>query len=144
MEIVGCIVTVICILLSNSGGLGGGGALVPIIIFFFRFDLRRAIALSNSTICTSAIVRHLVNASKKHPLKKNEQGEPTGVLVDYNKGILMLPAITLGVIAGALFNTIMPELIILICLVLLLLFVVSMNGKKIISLRKAENLTQRN
>ena len=80
----------------------------------------------------------MVNARTKHPLKKNEQGEPTGVLVDYNIGVLMLPAITLGVTVGAIFNTVMPELIILICLVLLLLFVVSMNGKKIISLRKTE------
>ena len=71
MEIIGFIVTVICLFLSNSGGLGGGGSMVPIIIFFFRFDLKRAIALSNSTICVAAIIRHLVNASKKHPLKKN-------------------------------------------------------------------------
>jgi len=140
LEVFGYIVTVICLFLSNSGGLGGGGSMVPIIIFFFRFDLKRAIAISNSTICCSAIIRHLVNASKKHPLKIDEKGEPTGVLVDYNIGALMLPAITLGVTFGAILNTIMPELVILICLVVLLVGVVTMNGTKIFSMRKAETL----
>ena len=41
--------------------------MVPIILIFFRFDLKRSIALSNSTIFVSACVRYLVNLNKKHP-----------------------------------------------------------------------------
>ena len=50
----------------------------------------------------------------------------------------MLQAITLGVTGSAILNTIMPDLIILICLVILLIVVVSMNGLKIIKMRKVE------
>jgi len=125
--------------LSNSGGLGGGGTMIPILILFFRFDLKRSIALSNSTIFVSALIRFLVNAPKHHPLKKDTDGNPTGVLVDYNIAILMLPVITLGVTAGAILNTIMPDVVILALLIILLSGVVTMNGISIIKMRKSEN-----
>lgn len=124
--------TFILLALSNSGGLGGGGAMVPVLMIFFRFDLKRAIALSNSTIFISALIRFLVNSRQTHPLKKDTESKPTGVLVDYNIGIVMLPAITLGVTAGAILNTVMPEVVILALLTLLLVGVVTMNGIKIV------------
>jgi uncharacterized membrane protein YfcA len=69
LEIAGFVMTFLIIFFSNAGGLGGGGSMVPIILIFFRFDLKRSIALSNSTIFVSALIRYLVNLPKKHPTK---------------------------------------------------------------------------
>jgi uncharacterized membrane protein YfcA len=128
--------TFMIIFFSNAGGLGGGGSMVPVILIFFKFDIKRSIALSNSTIFVSATIRYLVNLSKKHPTKKDLEDKPTGVLVDYNIAILMLPALMMGVTFGAILNTIMPEVIILIGLCILMSYVVYTNFRSIFRLAK--------
>jgi hypothetical protein len=42
---------------ANIGGIGGGGLIIPVSISMFGFTTKDAVAISNSTICTGAIVR---------------------------------------------------------------------------------------
>ena len=49
-----------------------------------------------------------------------------GVLVDYTMATIMLPAVVVGVIAGAIVNKLFPEILLAITLVLLLsLFIIA-------------------
>ena len=126
LEYVGLVVVFFVLMFTNAGGIGGGGTLLPVAIVFFRFDLKRAIALSNSTICVSAIVRYLMNSRKPHPLK-----ETNGLLVDYNIGILILPSIFLGVVIGSAFQKMGSTLVLLAAYVCLMVGIVWMNCAKI-------------
>ena len=72
-----------------------------------------------------------MNAKYNHPTKTTPDGKPTGVLVDYNITILMLPLIIIGVAFGAVLYIILPAIVILIVLVLLLIGLVILNGRKI-------------
>ena len=83
----------------------------------FGFDLKSAIALGNSSTAVAAILRYFINLPKSHPLK-----EGNGVLVDYTLATIMLPAIVVGVIAGAIVNKLFPEILLAITLVLLLTY----------------------
>jgi len=137
LEYVGFFVTFICIVGTNAGGLGGGGVMLPVLIVFFRFDLKRAIAMSNSTIAVSGFIRYLMNLGKPHPLKA-----PHGLLVDYDIGILMLPVIFLGVVVGSAFQKQAPVLLLLVSYVLLMVGIVSMNCAKIFQLVKEHKQVQ--
>ena len=53
-----------------------------------------------------------------------------GVLVDYTLATIMLPAVVVGVIAGAIVNKLFPSIILAITLVLLLsLFIIATSIK---------------
>jgi uncharacterized membrane protein YfcA len=136
LEYGGCLFTIFIFIFANAGGLAGGGTTLPCIMIFFRFDFKRAVALSNVTICISSLMRYLINAKYTHPTKSTPDGKPTGVLVDYNITILMLPLIIIGVSLGATLYIVLPALSILIVLVVLLVGLIILNGRKIFIMSK--------
>ena len=93
--------------------------MIPVTLYLFGFDLKSAIALSNSSVAVASIIRFLQNLPKSHPLK-----EGNGVLVDYTLATIMLPAIVVGVIAGGIVNKVFPSVILAGALVLLLLYLI--------------------
>ena len=117
LELWGMMVIYAALWLANMGGVGGGGMCVPIGILFFKFDPKNAIALSNFSIFLSSAIRYILNMPKPHPLKNG-----TGILVDLNLAVIMLPLIISGVSFGVILNIIMPDLIIVICFVSLLCY----------------------
>ena len=62
LEIIGYFVAVFIFVFANAGGLAGGGTPLPLMMIFFKFDLKRAVVLSNSTVMTSSLIRYLMNA----------------------------------------------------------------------------------
>ena len=106
---------------------------VPIGIAFFKLDPKNAIALSNFSIFLSSAMRYLLNAPKSHPLKNG-----TGILVDMNLALIMLPLIISGVSFGVMLNMIMPDIIIVLCFVGLLIYLGYGVLKKGIGLYKKE------
>jgi uncharacterized membrane protein YfcA len=118
---------------ANMGGIGGGGMLVPVCMIFFRFNATNAIPLSNFSIFLSSVQRCLLNSKKSHPLKNG-----TGLLVDYNLAIVMLPAIISGVSVGGIIHRLLPALIINVFYIVLLAFLLSTLFKKFMAIRKAE------
>jgi uncharacterized membrane protein YfcA len=114
-EYIGSLVVYFILILANSGGLGGGGVITPVALIFFGFDPKNAIPLSNASIFFAAIIRYFYNFDKRNTKKG------FGVLVNYDYGILMLPAIVVGSALGVVIFVILPELIIIIALTLLLL-----------------------
>ena len=59
MELLACLVTIVALFYSNCGGLGGGGIMIPVTLYLFGFDLKSAIALSNSSVAVASIIRYL-------------------------------------------------------------------------------------
>ena len=106
---------------------------MPITMIFFGFDAKDAIALSNSSIVTSAIVRYMQNFNKPHPLKNG-----TGVIVDYTIPTVMLPSIVVGVTLGAIVFKVFPSIYLvgLLLIVMGLLFVTT--TKKLLKIIKNE------
>ena len=118
MEFWGMVVCFFVLWVANMGGVGGAGMLVPIIVLFFKFDFKNSIALSNFSIFLSSLLRYILNFNKPHPLKNK-----TGLLVDYNLGILMLPMIISGVSIGVILNLMFPSLVIIIFYIVFLSFI---------------------
>ena len=117
LELWGMMVVFGALILANMGGVGGGGMVVPIAILFFKLDAKNAIALSNFSIFLSSAIRYILNAPLPHPLKNG-----TGILVDLNLAVIMLPLIISGVSFGVMLNMIMPDIIIVIAFVGLLMY----------------------
>ena len=107
MEFSGMIATFWMLWVANMGGIGGGGTLVPICVFFFNMSMGNAIPLSNFSIFLSSAQRYLLNSTQSHPSKNG-----TGVLVDYNLAIIMLPCIISGVSVGGIVNNLLPKIIV--------------------------------
>ena len=59
IELVACLVTIVALFYSNCGGLGGGGIMIPVTLYLYGFDLKSAIALSNSSVAVASIIRYL-------------------------------------------------------------------------------------
>ena len=56
-EFIGILVLPPLLAFANVGGVGGGGLIIPITVSLFGFNTKEAIALSNFTIFTGALVR---------------------------------------------------------------------------------------
>ena len=52
--------TVATLIIANMAGLGGGGTMVPVLQGFFKFDPKNAVAISNSSIFVSSIIRFIL------------------------------------------------------------------------------------
>lgn len=83
-------------------GVAGGGTLVPWIRLMFNFNAADAIAISNSSIASGAVCSFIVNFNKRHPVKKNLDGQPSGLVLDYNIAAVALPMGVVGSAIGAI------------------------------------------
>ena len=117
MEFWGFLAVIAILVITNVAGIGGGGTVVPVVMIFLRFDAKNSIALSNFSIFLSSLIRYIINSSQSHPLKNG-----TGILVDMNLAILMLPLIISGVSIGVILNILMPNVIIIASYALALIY----------------------
>jgi uncharacterized membrane protein YfcA len=121
-------------------GMGGGGTMVPLLRMIFNFTAVQSIVLSNATIAVSGFIGYVFNINKKHPLKKDLDGKPSGTLMDYSIGIVIMPMGAVGAACGAIVSLILPEPIIITVLTLMLVYIFYATTKKWYNMRKAENV----
>ena len=134
MEFWGLIQLIYILFIANVGGVGGGGVQFPCLIGFFKLGAKFAIPLSNFSIFLSSFIRYIANRKKPHPLK-----EGTGLLVDYDYGMIMLPCIVSGISIGGIIHYIMPEIIINIVFIIIMLTVPVSGFIKCLQMIKEEN-----
>jgi uncharacterized membrane protein YfcA len=103
--------------------MGGGGTMVPLNRMFFNFNVAQSIAISNATVAVSGFIGYVFNLRKKHPLKKDLDGNPSGTLLDYSIGIVILPMGAVGSAFGAIVGLILPEPIIIAVLTVVLSYI---------------------
>jgi len=73
MEIIGFVIMFVAFSLAMAGGIGGGGVTVPINLIFFNFPFTNAVALSKICIFSGSLVKFIMDAPRKSPLKGEEQ-----------------------------------------------------------------------
>jgi uncharacterized membrane protein YfcA len=125
----------LCALLSAGGGIGGGALFIPIYLIIYGLTAHQAIPLSKITIFGLAIGGFSVLYSKRHPYRD-------APLIDYDLGLLLIPCILLGTIAGVYLNVIFPAFVIVVSLVLLLTYTSFVTWKKSFSLYREESEAQ--
>lgn len=134
------IITIIAIFvgafIAAGGGLGGGGIFVPVFILLLKFDAKSAAALSQATIFGGSMVNLVMNFREQHP-NQNRSHRP---LTDFNTILILEPMLLGGTVIGVLLNEILPDPIILVCLILVLTIAEYRMVKKGISQYKTENL----
>jgi uncharacterized membrane protein YfcA len=116
-----------------SGGSSGGGTLIFFLRVMFQFTAGNAIAISNTSIATGAIVSYILNFKKKHPFKKDTDGKPAGLLLDYNIAIIMMPMGIVGSAIGAIVPIVLPEPLIIAGLTISLAYVAVITIQKYVS-----------
>ena len=119
------------LMIAAGGGIGGGGVLVPIYILVMKFTPKYAIPLSNVTVFGGAVANTILNVSKRHPLADRP-------LVDWDLILVMEPLTIAGALMGAFLNKLLPEAMLVACLVALLSFTAYETLKKAIRMYKAE------
>jgi uncharacterized membrane protein YfcA len=112
-------------------GVSGGGTLVPWLRLMWNFSAKDAIALSNASILIAALCSFTVNFKKRHPLKKNLEGKPSGLVLDYNIAVVAIPMGVVGSAIGAIIPQVVPEPVIIGILTLLLIGVIVITSKKL-------------
>lgn len=120
--------------------MGGGGTMVPLLRMIFNFTVAQSIAISNATVAVSGFIAYVFNIRKKHPLKKDLEGNPSGTLMDYNIGIVVLPMGAVGAAIGAIVGLILPEPIIIGVLTVILSYIFVQTARKLNKMRTAERL----
>ena len=121
--------------IAAGGGLGGGGIFVPVFILLLKFDAKSAAALSQATIFGGSIVNLVMNFRETHP-NPNRKHRP---LTDFNTILILEPMLLGGTVIGVLLNEILPDPVILVCLILVLAIALYRMVKKGISQWKKEN-----
>lgn len=122
-----------------TAGVSGGGTLVPWIRLMWNFSASDAIALSNASIVCGALCSFVVNFKKRHPLKKDLDGKPAGLILDYNIAAVALPMGVVGSAIGAIIPQVVPEPVIIGILTVLLIIVIISTANKFKKMVKAEN-----
>jgi len=119
--------------IAAGGGLGGGGIFVPVYIILLRFDAKSAAALSQATIFGGSMVNFWMNSRQRHP------NRPHRPLTDFNTILILEPMLLGGTVIGVLLNQLLPDPIILVCLLLVLIIALYRMVKKGRSQWKKEN-----
>jgi uncharacterized membrane protein YfcA len=99
--------------LAAGGGLGGGGLFVPLLVLVTNFPLKTAIPLSNTVIAGLSIVNLFTMSRRRHPVADRP-------LIDYRLAMVMQPLLSVGTMFGVLFNSMFPNWLILVLLILTL------------------------
>jgi len=112
LEFFGVVVIFIVSMFAVASGIGGGGLFVPILILLFTMSPKEAIALSNGLIFFNSLTKYLLSIKEKDPLN------PHKPQIDYNIAIVFNPMILFGAYLGVIINSMLPDLVILVVLIL--------------------------
>ena len=133
-EIVGIITLPLLLGLANIGGIGGGGLIIPLAIGCWGFSTTEAVALSNSIVFLSCVLRFFgFSIYEKHPHASNK------TVIDYNLASIMMPAVLFGGFSGLYLSAMTPEPVIMIILTFILLYVTYSTYKKTVQIFRKES-----
>eukprot|EP00698_Gefionella_okellyi_P025094 TRINITY_DN9075_c0_g1_i1.p1 TRINITY_DN9075_c0_g1~~TRINITY_DN9075_c0_g1_i1.p1 ORF type:complete len:463 (-),score=82.79 TRINITY_DN9075_c0_g1_i1:24-1412(-) len=105
-------VLLVCGLISGGVGIGGGGLYVPVLIFV-GYKPDNAIPLSQALIFGAFVSQFALNVRRR---------DASGLrLIDYEIGLLLLPAAIMGALGGVILNIILPEWMELVAFMITLL-----------------------
>ena len=99
------ILGVLCILtisaLANASGLGGGPLLTISLLVIINFDLRLAVPLSQTAVCSGTLIGTIMRFRERHPTRDRPA-------IDYEMLLLIISPILLGTTIGVLFQQLLP------------------------------------
>lgn len=111
-------------MIAAGGGLGGGGVFVPIYVLIISLSTKRAAALSQATILGGSFINLWNNWTKSHPDRKHRP------IIDFPTLLVFEPMLLVGSTLGVMLNTIFPDMLILILLVVTLVYATFRTGRK--------------
>lgn len=100
--------------LALAAGVGGGAFFVPLFNVVVGFSLKAAGSTSQAAIFGGSIASTFVNARQPCP------GHPSKCLIDFELALIVTPMLLVGVDLGVLVNTLLPDWLMALGLVLLL------------------------
>jgi len=100
--------------LFNATGIGGGSLFVAFLIFAMKYDTKIAIGISYSILFGGSLAK----TSFSVRLRNEESGKP---LINYGVAMILIPAMLVGSIIGLYLNNMCPNIVIMVCMILLLL-----------------------
>lgn len=118
LEMWGMLAVALMLFYTNLGGLAGGGIHLPLCMGFFKLSTKQSVALTNASICLSAVARIFWNARQSHPLKNGK-----GLMIDTGIALLMMPMVISGVSFGVILNVVMPDGVSAIVFTVIVLYV---------------------
>jgi uncharacterized membrane protein YfcA len=133
------LVLFICGAVAAGGGIGGGGVFIPILFLLGGFRLKDAVPISNVMIAGASIANYFQMAPQKHP----NVDRP---LIYYDLALIINPLALLGTIFGVMLNTISPEWLVLVLLIITLIVTVYrtfLKGIAYYQKEKSESLRQK-
>lgn len=95
--------------------------------------VKQAIPLASATVFGGSIANNILNLGKKHP------DVPSRPLIDYDLLLTLEPMTIAGALIGAMLNSILPDLLLVICMVVLLSVTAHTSLLKACSLYKKES-----
>ena len=130
-DLIGISLAALGLMIAAGGGIGGGGMLVPVFVLVLKLSPDLAVPLSNATIFGGAIANVIINAPKRHP----ETDRP---LIDFDLIMILEPLTIAGALLGAHLNVLLPNSVIMLCLVILLSYTSWKTGSKAYKMHKNE------
>ena len=94
MQIIGCLLMVLLITLSNAGGMSGAGSNIPIMLIFFGMNMHIAVPISAFVACCATGFRFGINFKVPHPNK------PERNVINYEVVTVTMPLVFLGSLIG--------------------------------------------
>jgi len=122
--------------IAAGGGLGGGGLFVPVFVLIVGMSTKAASAMSQAAILGGSVVNLVMYFRLSHPVRTHRP------LPDLNCILIFEPMLLGGTIIGVLLNVIFPNILILICLLVTLLYATARTSRKAIQLWREESRQQ--
>jgi len=98
MEIIGIVLMMILITLSNAGGTSGAGSNIPLMLIFFKMNMTEAVPVSGFVAVVATMLRFILNYKKMHP---NNSERNT---INYEIVMITMPAVFFGSFIGVTLN----------------------------------------
>lgn len=124
------VLSLIAVSFAAACGTGGGGLLVPLFAAIELFSTKEAIPLSKATIFGGSVASLLVNIRKRHPSADRP-------LIDLNIAVVFEPMALAGTTLGVMFNSMFPEWLIVLLLIVLLVLTTLKTYRKGVQKRQA-------
>lgn len=107
-HIIGTILMMILITLSNAGGLSGAGSNIPIMLIFFDMGMAEAVPISAFVAVCATVFRFILNFNQPHP-NKTDENIAARVSINYEIVSLVMPAVFLGSLFGVMSGPIIGQ-----------------------------------